>query len=46
MKLKQFGPWGGRRPKFYHVDPSLPCTHTLFDGIFVMILSRTHEEKL
>ena len=25
MKLKEFGPRGGVRPKFYYVDPILPC---------------------
>ena len=24
MKLKEFGPPGGARPKFYYVDPPLP----------------------
>ena len=23
MKLKEFVPWGGARPKFYYVDPPL-----------------------
>ena len=25
MKLKEFGPWKGARPKVYYVDPPLEC---------------------